>query len=213
MTTHIPVVDIWFDPVCPYSWITTRWLLEVRARRPIDLRWHVMSLALSHENDPDDDAHAHYLRQVGGVARVASAAAEQAGAEVLDGLYTAYGTRTFHTWGRPDPQECRAAMVEALAETGLPEHLIGAFDDPVDDPALRLSHQRAVSSVGAEAAGTPIIHLDGAAFFGPVLNSLPHGEEAVRIFEGVRLLAGFPDFFELKRTREHPPVVTAGGTS
>lgn len=207
MTTHIPVVDIWFDPNCPYSWITTRWLLEVKTQRRIDLRWHLMSLYLLHEGQTDDVAYVRYLEETGGVTQVASAAAQHAGDAVLGDLYTAYGNRIFDVWRRPDTAECRAAMAAALADTGLPAHLMSAFDAPALDTALRASHATALESVGGDV-GTPIVHIDAVAFFGPVLNSIPRGEEAVRIFEGARLLAGFPDFYELKRTRHSLPVFT-----
>jgi len=203
---HALVVDFWFDPVCPYSWTASRWLQEVGLREPLTVRYHVMSLYLLNEHRTD--VAPDYRRNVDasrGPARVASAAATTCGAEVLAGLYTAFGQRVFDVWRRPSAAEYHEVVRAALAEVGLPPELEDAMESDDCDAALRDSHDAGVALVGGEV-GTPITCIDGVAFFGPVLNAIPRGEDAVTVFEGARLLAGYPQFFELKRTRVQPPV-------
>ena len=207
MADDSTVVDFWFDPVCPYSWIGSRWLLEVERYRPIVIRWHVMSLYLLNERRTDDPTYVEYLLEVTGPARVASAASEHFGDGVLRDLYTAFGRRIFDHWRYPSAAECREAMRVALVETGLPPGLLDRFDETGVDDALRNSHAAGVRLVGDEA-GTPTFHVGGTALYGPVLNAIPRGEAAVRVFDGAVLLAGVPDFFELKRTRTAEPVYT-----
>ena len=205
MSRESTVVDFYFDPVCPYAWIASRWLLEVEDRRAVELRFHLMSLRMLNENrDVDPGYLANTIRSCG-PSRVATAAAEHFGEGVLRDLYTAFGDAIFDHWRYPAPQEYRTAVAGALRRTGLPAWLAGAAESTQYDDALRRSHNAAVAPVGSEA-GTPVIHLDGTAFFGPVLNSIPRGADALRVFDGARLLAGIPTFFELKRTRTTPPV-------
>jgi len=208
VTGESTVVDFYFDPVCPYAWIASRWLLEVERQRALELRFHVMSLRML--NEPRDDVDRDYLANVirsCGPSRVATAAAAQFGEHVLRDLYAAFGNAIFDRWRYPPPDELRTAVAGALQQTGLPERLADAADSTEYDDALRQSHNAGIAGVGREA-GTPIIHIDGTAFFGPVLNSIPRGQAALRVFDGARLLAGFPNFFELKRTRTSPPVFT-----
>jgi 2-hydroxychromene-2-carboxylate isomerase len=209
--TPIPdatVVDFWFDPVCPYSWTASRWLREVEQRRPLHVRHHVMSLYLLNEHRTD--VAADYRRNVEstrGPSRVATAAATRFGEQVLGGFYTAFGDVVFDQWRRPSSAEYHAAVRAALARVGLPGDLEDAMESDEHDAALRRSHEAGIAPVGGEV-GTPITHIEGVAFFGPVLNAIPRADEAVRVFEGARLLAGYPEFFELKRTRVRPPVFT-----
>ena len=208
MTGESTVVDFYFDPVCPYAWIASRWLLEVEQPRALELRFHVMSLRMLNEHRDDvDPAYLANTIRCCGPSRVATAAAAQFGEDVLRDLYTAFGNAIFDHWRYPPQDELRAAVVGALQKTGLPERLAAAADSTEYDDALRLSHNAGIAGVGREA-GTPIIHIDGTEFFGPVLNSIPRGPAALRVFDGARLLAGFPNFFELKRTRTSPPVFT-----
>ena len=207
MTSGSPVVDFYFDPVCPYSWVASRWLLEVGAQRPLDVRYHVMSLRMLNESR---DVGEHYLAIIDrsvGPSRVATAAAISFGEAVLQDFYTAFGTTIFDRFRFPEKTEYADAVSTALRRTGLPDGLAAAAESTEYDGALRRSHDAGMAPVGSEG-GTPILHIDGVAFFGPVLNSVPRGRDAVDVFDGARLLAGFHDFYELKRTRFRPPVLS-----
>lgn len=188
--------DFWFDPLCPFAWITSRWILEVEQVRDISVDWHVMSLAVLNEDKDIPQAYRDRLANAWGPVRVLLAAEEAEGAGVLLPLYTAIGNRV-HRDGRPLD---RVVLEEALVEAGLPVSLADAMDSADHDEAVRKSHQRAIDLVGDEV-GTPTIAFEGTGFFGPVLTRIPRGEEAGRVWDAAVTLAAYPHFFELKRTR------------
>jgi protein-disulfide isomerase-like protein with CxxC motif len=195
-------VDFWFDPLCPWAWITSRWMVEVEKVRPIATRWHVMSLA--ELNSGKDDIPAEYkewLKEAWGPVRVCTAAAQKFGDDVLGPLYTAIGRR-FHD---EKADRNRATIEAALAEVGLPAELADAMESTEYDDALRVSHRDGLDRVGYEV-GTPVISVDGASFFGPVVSPIPRGEDAARLWDGVLLVAGTDGFFELKRSRTRDPI-------
>ncbi|WP_272949654.1 DsbA family protein [Kribbella antibiotica] len=191
--------DFWFDPACPWAWMTSRWMLEVEQVRDVKTTWHVMSLAVLNEERDEHDAN--WLRKLGRV-RVLIAAEQAHGNEVLLPLYTALGRR-IHNEGRGGADE--SVLPEALAEVGLPAALLEAATDDRYDEALRKSHFAGMDLVGMEV-GTPVISVEGTAFFGPVVTPAPKGEAAGKLWDGVRLVAGTDGFFEIKRSRDRDPV-------
>lgn len=202
------VVDFWFDPVCPYSWTASRWLQEVSAHRPLHVRHHVLSLYLLNQHRTDiSPQYRRTTETTRGPARVALAVATSAGEQVLGDFYTAFGERIFDEWRYASTAELHEAIRAALTAVGLPAHLEDAMESDEHDEALRRSHDAGVALVGGDL-GTPITCIDGRAFFGPVLNAIPRGDEALKVFDGALLLAAYPQFFELKRTRLSPPVFT-----
>jgi protein-disulfide isomerase-like protein with CxxC motif len=193
-------VDFWFDPLCPWAWMTSRWLLEVEQVRRIRPSFHVMSLAYLNEDKDIPDEYRKMLEPAWGPVRVAIAAAQTAGDEVLLPLYNALGRR-IHLEGRGID---RTLVEESLQEAGLPASLADAMDSTEYDDDLKKSHHVGMDQVGTDV-GTPVISVDGVAFFGPVVTPAPKGEAAGRLWDGVLLVAGTPGFFELKRTRDRDP--------
>jgi hypothetical protein len=177
-------------------------LREVGRLREVDVHHHVMSLHLLNAGGVLQDRY----RGMVGPSRVATVVVQQHGPEALRAWHGEFGHRIFDHWRYPSPREYRTASLDALVASGLPTDLADAATSDTYDDALRRSTDEAVLPVGLDA-GTPVVHVDGAAFFGPILNAVPLGDTAVRLFDGVRLLAGSPDFFELKRTRTSPPDV------
>lgn len=195
-------VDFWFDPLCPWAWMASRWMLEVEHVRPVTTRWHVMSLAVLNEGREDlSDQYRELMRKAWGPVRVCIAAQQHHGPDVLLPLYTAIGRR-IHPQHREDLD---GVIAEALAEVGLPADLADAAGSAELDGALRASHHQGMDPVGFDV-GTPVIHVDGIAFFGPVVSPAPKGEAAGRLWDGVTLVAGTDGFYELKRTRDRDPI-------
>jgi 2-hydroxychromene-2-carboxylate isomerase len=195
-------VDFWFDPLCPWAWITSRWLLEVEKLRPIAARWHVMSLAvLNAGRDELPEQYREAMAKAWGPVRVCIAAEQKYGSEVLLPLYTALGTR-FHD---DKAERDRATIEAALADAGLPAELADAMDSAEYDDALRASHADGMDRVGYEV-GTPVISVDDISFFGPVVSPIPRGEAAARLWDGVLMVAGTDGFFEIKRSRTRDPI-------
>jgi hypothetical protein len=207
--THLPV-DFWFDPVCPWTWLTSRWILEVEKARPLAITWHVMSLAILNEGHLNELSEAN--RELMGLARapvrILTAAAQAHGPDVLGPLYTALGNR-YHPQRQP---KTRPTIEAALRDAGLPTDLADAGDNDSYDEALGASHREGITLVGA-AVGSPIIAIPGfgsdtakIAVFGPVVNPAPKGELAARLWDSTLILVSAPGFYEIKRTRTIGPL-------
>jgi len=202
MTEHEPtVVDFWFDPVCPWAWIASRWMHEVEKVRPVTTKWHVMSLSVLNEDRDVPEPYKTLLRTGWGPVRVCIAAEQKYGNEVLGPLYTALGAKFHH---EKAPRE-RATYEAALVEVGLPADLADAAESVEYDEALRASHKEGIELVGYDV-GTPVISVNGLSVFGPVVSPIPRGDAAGRLWDGVLLIAGTDGFFELKRSRTRDPI-------
>jgi protein-disulfide isomerase-like protein with CxxC motif len=203
MTEQAPAqVEFWFDPLCPWAWITSRWMVEVEQVRPVTAHWHVMSLAVLNEGRDDlPEGYKERLKQAWGPVRVCVAAEQKYGTEYVLPLYTAIGTR-FHD---EKAERGRATIEAALAEVGLPAELADAMDSTEYDELIRASHKDGIERVGYEV-GTPIISFNGASIFGPVVSPIPRGEDAGKLWDGVALVMGTDGFFELKRSRTRDPI-------
>ncbi|WP_329431254.1 disulfide bond formation protein DsbA (plasmid) [Streptosporangium sp. NBC_01495] len=194
-------VPFWFDPLCPWAWITSRWLLEVEQVRPVRADWRIMSLAylnlIQREGKGLSEDYRDLMTKAWGPVRVCAAAAEHGGRAILGPLYTAIGTR-FHTQRRRDDP---SVITEALAEASLPDSLAAAATSAEFDQLIKTSHDEAFNEVGLDV-GTPVLRIGGTALFGPVLRQAPRGEAAGRLWDGLVIVAGTDGFFELKRSRD-----------
>ena len=204
MSTPTPV-DFWFDPICPWAWMTSRWMVEVERLRPVQVRWHVMSLAVLTEGREVAPEYADLMALAWGPVRTIVAAQRDYGDDVVGRLYTEIGTRI-----HPGGKDYVTAVDEAVRALDLPESLVSAGASEEFDVELRASHHEGISLVGQDV-GTPVIAVPGPdgeriAFFGPVVTPAPMGDAATRLWDGTLLVAGTPGFFELKRTRTQDPI-------
>lgn len=193
-----PSVRMWFDPTCPWAWMTSRWLGEVAEARGFAVDWQVMSLAVLNEGRDLPEAYAARMPRSMRLTRLVTAARAEGGDAVVKPLYDALGTR-LHPGARKDDD---AIVAEALAEVGLPASLVEETE--AHDEALRTSHRAAIDLVGDDV-GTPVIAVGDVAFFGPVVSPAPTGDEALRLFDGIVAAASVDGFFELKRSRTRGP--------
>jgi 2-hydroxychromene-2-carboxylate isomerase len=197
-------MQFWFDPLCPWAWITSRWMLEVEKVRPVKVDWRIMSLAylnlVQHEGKGLNEEYLERMSRAWGPVRVCAAAAADAGPGILGPLYTAIGTR-FHNQGRRDDP---AVIPEALQEAGLPAWLVDAAETAEFDDAIKKSHHEAFDEVGLDV-GTPVVRIRGKALFGPVITPAPKGEAAGELWDGLVLVSKADGFFELKRSRDRRP--------
>jgi hypothetical protein len=207
--TDAPVTaDFFFDPVCPWAWMTSRWMLEVERVRPVETRWNVMSLSVLNEGRELPPQYQDMMGRAWGPVRVLTAARLAHGRDVLLPLYTQLGMR-IHNAERQDLEE---VVLEALDAIELPAALADAATTDAFDEELRAEHHRGMDAVGMDV-GTPVIHVPGpeddvVAFFGPVVSPTPRGDAAGTLWDGVLAVAGTPGFFELKRTRTVGPIFT-----
>lgn len=192
--------DFWFDPLCPFAWITSRWIGEVEAVRDIRTVWHVMSLAVLNEGRDLEPAYREAMDNAWGPVRVIIAAKELHGDHVVKPLYDAMGSQ-IHDGGQKD---FAIVISKALAECGLPAGLADAATSDGFDTQLRASHGEGISLVGQDV-GTPVVAFNGTAFFGPVLTRIPRGEQAGQLWDASVTLASYPHFFEIKRSRTERP--------
>jgi len=199
--TERQTADFWFDPLCPWAWMTSRWMLEVEKVRPVDVRWNVMSLAYLNEGRDLPEEYREKMKTAWGPVRVVIAARKHHGDEVVLPLYTALGNRIH----REQRDNDRAMVEDALREVGLPTSLADAMTSTEYDEALKAEHHAGMDQVGMEV-GTPVISVEGVAFFGPVVTPSPKGEAAAKLWDGVMLVASTPGFYELKRTRTEGPI-------
>ncbi|GAA1142824.1 DsbA family protein [Nesterenkonia lutea] len=194
-------VDFWFDPLCPFAWVTSRWILEVEQVRDVEVHWNVMSLGVLNEDknpSPAEDPE-QLARWI--PARTATAVALKHGEDKVGEFYTAVGTEVHNNGNR----DFESATLNALRAVGLEEELLADAKTDKNDAEMRASHGRGIAMVGQDV-GTPIVAFQGTAFFGPVLTRIPRGEEAGKVFDGAVALAEYPYFFELKRSRTESPV-------
>ena len=194
-------VEFWFDPSCPWAWMTSRWVDEVARHRDLDVTWNIMSLAVLNEDRDESESHSSFYPRALRYTRLVTAVKELHGQDYVKPLYDALGIR-IHPGGSKDPD---TVVAESLAELDLPADLIRYSRSDEFDAQMRASHFDGINRVGQDV-GTPVIAVNGVAFFGPVISPAPKGEEAVRLWDGTVAVASYPGFFEIKRTRTAEPI-------
>ncbi len=199
-TAPVTAVDFWFDPSCPWAWMTSRWVEEVAAQRNLQVTWRVMSLAVLNEDKDVSESYREFFPRALRYTRLVAAVCELEGQDAVGPLYTALGTR-IHPGGSEDPDEVIPA---ALAELGLNPDYLRYADSDEYDAQMRASHFDGINRVGQDV-GTPVIAVNGTAFFGPVISPIPRGEQALALWDGVVAAASYEGFFELKRSRTREP--------
>ena len=197
MTHH---VDLWVDPACPWAWMTSRWLLAAKEVRDVSVSFHVMSLAVLNEGRDLPENYKELLALAWKPVRVLIAAEQQHGNESVEPLYSAMGRR-YHV---ENNKNLDVVISESLPEVGLDASLANAATSTQFDEALKASHHAGMDPVGFDV-GTPVIHVNGEAIFGPVVTPAPKGEEAGRLLDGVLAVMSIPGFYELKRSRTQGP--------
>lgn len=199
-------VEYWFDPICPWAWMTSRWMTEVEQIRDVEVTWNPFSLGILNEDKDVPASYREHLDNAWGPARVAMAVRETQGQDKVKAFYDAVGTAIHpqNTGEKDEAKRYREAIVTGLAEAGLPAELVEYADRDTYDEALRASNARALKLVGDDV-GVPIIALQDVAFFGPVMSPAAHGEEAGKLWDGAVAMASYPGFFELKRSRTQGP--------
>jgi 2-hydroxychromene-2-carboxylate isomerase len=199
--TRPDAVDFWFDPSCPFTWQTSRWLVEAAAARGVPVEWRVMSLAVLNGGQEVPGHSAEEVARGAAATRVLAAVRATAGAEELGRLYTEVGVRVYEQGAELGP----AVVREALDAAGLPAELADTGDDETHQAAVEASHAEGQRRVGAEA-GSPVTAFAGRpGFFGPIVVPAPTGEDALRLFDGLALVSAVPGFSELKGARGELP--------
>lgn len=201
MADDVTTVDFWFDPACPWAWMTSRWMVEVEKVRPVRTTFRVMSLAVLNEDKDIPEDYRRGLAKAWANVRVCIGIEEQYGSDKLADYYTAVGT-LIHPGGQPNE---RATIEQALEQVGLPVELADLGETDAHDDRLRASHHEGMDPVGSEV-GTPVIRVNGMSLFGPVISPAPKGEQAGELFDGFVKMTAYPGFFELKRSRDVGPI-------
>jgi 2-hydroxychromene-2-carboxylate isomerase len=203
----VKTVSLWFDPICPWTWVTSRWLLEVAKVRPVKIEWRMLSLAylnLVQRDGMEPSAEmrrpvaAQYLRDFGWKPiRLCAAAAAEEGPHVMEPMYTALGRRLHIDQRHGDD----GIFLEAVQELGLPDHLAKSVTSTQLDNEILRSHHEAFDDVGLDV-GSPVVRVHDRGYYGPVLTAMPVGEDIERLWDGFVLMSQIPEFHELKRSRD-----------
>jgi hypothetical protein len=194
--------EIWVDPLCPWAWMTSRWLLEVEQIRPVNVTFRIMSLAYLNRDREMPESYQALLTDGWKPVRVLIAAGQQFGQQTVRDLYGEMGMR-LHPGGKK-LADIDEVIADSLSALGLSPSLAESAVDMSLDEAVIKEHEAGVDQVGTDV-GTPIISVNGVAFFGPVVTPAPRGDDAARLWDGIILAASTPGFYELKRSRTQGP--------